>query len=496
MAIRTTRTGQNALLSHLRALLTLQRFNHNLAEAGSQAQPNANVGSDSVSQQGRIEFSKWRKMDSRTLGITRSMISWPSWIVMKVLQSKGFEVYLVGGCVRDLLLNRIPKDFDLITTAALKQIRKQFHHSEIVGRRFPICRVHVKGSVIEVSSFETVAQHAEKEKFLFSQMPKGCDKKDFTRWRNCMHRDFTINSLFFDPFVNKIYDYANGMMDIRSLKLRTLIPAELSFKEDCARILRCLRLAARLSLSFSKETEAAIRKLSPSINNLNKSRMIMELNYMLSYGAAESSLCLLWRFNMLDILLPVHAAYLDQQTRKQSGQSSIMLMKLFFQLDKLVTCDRPSDCILCSILSILDQPKYIALLEALWIRAYYFRSSYIKWVGLLAFHLGLLNKPQHALVVLTFASVLYHGNWKEGVKFARQNAQTPLSFVPEISEACEFISDDELAERVIQLASLVQDSIDILTDEDSLLETMARFPGLPCSGVVSISSLVSSLCIQ
>uniref|UniRef100_A0A5B6ZQ61 Polynucleotide adenylyltransferase n=1 Tax=Davidia involucrata TaxID=16924 RepID=A0A5B6ZQ61_DAVIN len=455
----------NALLSRLKALLTLQRFNHTLAEDGLQAKYHADMGSDSVFEQGQIDISKWRKVDSRTLGITRSMISSPSWIVLKVLQSKGFEAYLVGGCVRDLLLNRIPKDFDVITTAALKQIKKQFHRAEIVGRRFPICIVHVKGSVIEVSSFETVAQHAtDKEKFLFSQMPSGCDKKDHVRWRNCMHRDFTINSLFYDPFVNKIYDYVNGMMDLRSLKLRTLIPAQLSFKEDCARILRGLRIAARLGLSFSKETETAICKLSSSIICLAKSRIMMELNYMLSYGAAESSLCLLGRFNLLDILLPFQAAYLSQQTSKQSGESSVMFMKLFFNLDKLVTCDQPSDCSL--------------------------------WVGLLAFHLALVNKPQDALVVWTFASVMYHGEWKEGVKFARKRAQAQTSFVPEISEACDFVSDDELAGRVSQLAQLVQYSVDTLTETDRLLETMARFPELQCSGLVFVPKKTGNFVAQ
>ncbi|KAA8532059.1 hypothetical protein F0562_006799 [Nyssa sinensis] len=264
-----------------------------------------------------------------------------------------------------------------------------------------------------------------------------------------------VNSLFFDPFVNKIYDYANGMMDLKSLKLRTLIPAQLSFKKDCARILRGLRIAARLGLSFSKETETAIRKLSPSIMQLAKCRIMLELNYMLSYGAAGPSLCLLWRYNLLDILLPFQAAFLSQQTSRQSGGSSVMFMKLFFNLDKLVSCDRPSDCSL--------------------------------WVGLLALHLALVNNPQDALVVWTFASVLYHGEWKNGVKFAREHAQAQISFVPEISEACDFISDDELADRVSQLAQLVQDSIDALTETDRLLETMARFPDSQCSGLVFVS---------
>ncbi|KAI8031148.1 Poly(A) polymerase I [Camellia lanceoleosa] len=415
----------NAILSRLKALLTIQRINHTLAETGVQAQYYADVVSGSVLEQGKIDTSKWRKLDSRSLGITRSMISSSSWIVVKVLQSEGFQAYLVGGCVRDLLLNKVPKDFDVITTAALKEIKKKFNRCEIVGRRFPICQVHVKGSIVEVSSFETVAEHTkEKKEFLLSQMPHGCDVKDFIIWRNCMHRDFTINSLFFDPFVNEIYDYANGMMDLKSLKLRTLIPAQLSFEEDCARILRGLRIAARLGLSFSKETEIAIRKLSSSVTSLAK------------------------------------AAYLAQQAREPYCQSSAMLMKLFFNLDKLFTCDQPADCRL--------------------------------WVGLLAFHLALVNNPQDALVVWTFASVLYHARWKEGVKFAREHAQGSVIFIPEILEACNIMSEDELAERVTQLARVVQDSVDALTETDCLHQAMSRFPDSPSPGLVFVSRKMRS----
>ncbi|KAI8536838.1 hypothetical protein RHMOL_Rhmol10G0287200 [Rhododendron molle] len=446
---------RNPLSSRIKALLTPLRLDRTLAESWAQTQFHASMGSASALERGKVDMSNWRKLDSRILGLTQSMISSSSLIVLKILQGAGFDAYLVGGCVRDLLLNKVPKDFDVVTTATLKQIKKEFYRCLIVGQRFPICHVHVRGSVVEVSSFETAAKNGkEKQKTIFSQMPPGCDKKDFVRWRDSMRRDFTINSLFFDPFVNKIYDYTGGMMDLRTLKLQTLIPAQLSFKEDCARILRGLRIAARLGLSLSKETEIAIHKLSSSIAKLSKTRIMLELNYMLSYGAAEPSLCLLQRFNLLDILLPFHAAYLAQHDSNHSCQSSMMLMKLFFNLDKLVTCDRPSDCRL--------------------------------WVGLLAFHLALVNHPQDALAVWTFASVLYHGTWKEGVKFAIEHAQALTSFIPEISEVHHNRTEDELAQRVTQLASLVQDSIGALTETDNLVDKMSRFPDFPCSDVVFV----------
>ncbi|KAJ7944068.1 Poly(A) polymerase [Quillaja saponaria] len=449
------RRNSNGLLSHLKSLINLQRFNHTFIEGRLQTRLYRKMDSDYVASGESIDVSKWKEVNASRFGITRDMISLPARIVLKILRNEGFDAYLVGGCVRDLILNRIPKDFDVITTATLQQIKKKFYHAMIVGRRFPICRVHVKGSVIEVSSFETVAHNDTKRKEVpFFRMPYGCKEKDFLRWKNCLHRDFTINSLFFDPFTNKIFDYTNGLEDLRSLKLQTLISAQVSFKEDCARILRALRIAARLGLSLSRGIEKAIFNLSPSVERLDKSRTMMEVNYMLSYGAAEPSLCFLWKFQLLKILLPFQAAYLDQQTSKQSSQSSSMLMKLFFHLDKLVACDRPSDCSL--------------------------------WVGLLAFHLALVNNPQDALVIWAFGSVLYHGEWKEGVKFVRERAEEYVNFVPEILDYCECKSDEELAEQVTELASLVLDSVAALTETKSLSEAMSRYPSLPCSGLVFI----------
>ncbi|XP_019182514.1 PREDICTED: uncharacterized protein LOC109177585 isoform X1 [Ipomoea nil] len=454
MAAISQPARRTLLLPRLKALVTLQKFNQTSAGDGIQLESTTDRAADSNFQPGKIEFSNWRKLDARHFGITGSRISPSSWVVLNVLKKKGFKAYLVGGCVRDLILNRIPKDFDVITTARLNEIKKQFYRAEIVGRRFPICRVHIRGSVVEVSSFDTVANKGDETKRKNSfvpRMPKGCNESDVIRWRNSLHRDFTINSLFYDPFVYQIYDYANAMADIKSQKLRTLIPAQLSFEEDCARILRGLRLAARLKFSFSMETETAIWKLSPSVMSLDKSRLMMEVNYMLSYGAAVPSLCLLQKYNLLEVLLPFHAAYLTQQADKQSSDTS-MLMKLFSSLDQLVSCERPA------------------------------RESL--WVALLAFHLTLVNNPQPKLVVLTLASVMYHRNWKQGVEFARQHVKAASLYVPEISDSDGSMSEDELAKRVENMA--VQ--VNMLTDADNLREVTSKFSGSSHSGLVFVSN--------
>lgn len=111
-------------------------------------------------------------------------------------------------------------------------------------------------------------------------------------------------------------------------------------------------------------------------------------------------------------------------------------------------------------------------------------------IGLLAFHLALVNNPQEALVIQAFASALYHGNWKEGVKFSKEHAKMHANFVPEIVESSDLQSDEQLAEAVTLLAYLVQDSIVALNETECLLQSMSRYPVSPSSGFVSTSTAV------
>lgn len=107
----------------------------------------------------------------------------------------------------------------------------------------------------------------------------------------------------------------------------------------------------------------------------------------------------------------------------------------------------------------------------------------------MAFHMALITHPQHVFVILTFASVLYHANWKEAVKFAEKHSEDAAVYGPELSDSHGSISEDELAKKVAQLAVQVQKSINILADRDSLLEAMSKFPGAPCSGLVGKHTL-------
>ncbi|CAL5338079.1 hypothetical protein CsSME_00021552 [Camellia sinensis var. sinensis] len=409
---------------------------------------------------GDCNAPEWKKLSSKDLGIRTSMIGKPTRLVLNGLRKKGYQVYLVGGCVRDLILKRIPKDFDIITSAELKEVLRTFPQCEVVGKRFPICHVHVDDTIVEVSSFSTAGRKFEKNSNYGLKKPRGCNEGDFIRWRNCLHRDFTINGLMFDPFAKVVYDYMGGIEDIKKAKVRSVIPASTSFVEDCARILRGLRIAARLGFRFTRETAHYVRELSSSVLRLDKGRILMEMNYMLAYGSAEPSLRLLWKFGLLEILLPVQAAYFVSQGFRRRDTRSNMLLSMFSSLDKLLAPDRPCHCSL--------------------------------WIGVLAFHKALVDHPQDPLVVAAFSIAVHSGgSILEAIKIARRISQPHDMTYDELLEPGSIDSDDALINEVMDLAISVKTALCKMTDEHFVSRAMIEYPQAPHSDLVFISLALS-----
>ncbi|KAF5730989.1 hypothetical protein HS088_TW19G00592 [Tripterygium wilfordii] len=374
---------------------------------------------------------EWKKLNSKDLGIRTSRIPEPTRKVLNVLKDRGYEVYLVGGCVRDLILNRIPKDFDILTSAELEKVVGMFSFCSIVGRRFPICHVNIDGTIVEVSSFST-----SREKFTGDVNHElvrhfGNDEKNVDRWRNCLQRDFTINGLMFDPYSKEVYDYTRGIEDIRKAKVRTVIPASTSFQEDCARILRAVRIAARLGFRFSNKTAYFVKSLSPSILRLDKARLLMEVNYMLAYGSAEASLRLLWRFKLLELLLPIQARYFVRQGFGRHDTRSNMLLAVFSNLDKLLGPDRPCHSSL--------------------------------WVGILAFHEALSEHPRDTSVIAAFSLAVHNGgDMSEAVDITKRITRPHDISFPELSEP-QNLDSQELINEVMHLADSVKDALTKMT---------------------------------
>ncbi|KAK9113357.1 hypothetical protein Syun_020154 [Stephania yunnanensis] len=404
-----------------------------------------------------VRGPEWKKLSSKDLGIRASMIAKPTRVVLSELKKKGYEVYLVGGCVRDLILRRIPKDFDIITSAELAAVKKTFAACEIVGKRFPICHVHIGGTIVEVSSFSTSRRKPGRGWIDFPRKkPPGCDVQDFLRWKNCIGRDFTINGLMFDPYAKLVYDYMGGMEDIKRSKVRTVIPAFTSFQEDCARILRAVRIAARLGFRFSKETAQSVKNFSCSVLKLDKGRLLMEMNYMLAYGSAEASLRLLWRFGLLELLLPIQAAYFVSQGFRRRDRRSNMLLSLFSNLDRLLAPDRPCHSSL--------------------------------WVTIFAFHKAIVDHPREPAVVAAFSLAIHNGgDLLEAVNIARRISKAHDSSFPELLETNDLDSDGAFINEVLALAASVKTALSMMTDETFVSRAMAKYPQAPYSDLVFIS---------
>ncbi len=187
--------------------------------------------------------------------------------IIERLQKKGHPTYLVGGCVRDLLLGIHPKDFDVVTSAHPRQIRRIISNSYVIGRRFCLVLVKRGEDQFEVSTFrnsnasEYDSKSSEKQKNVLKDNLFGTPIEDAHR------RDFTINSLFYDPFQKKIIDYCNGLKDIQARVIRMIGDPYVRIPEDPIRILRSLRLAHKLQFSIHPLLRQAISHLSESISS-------------------------------------------------------------------------------------------------------------------------------------------------------------------------------------------------------------------------------------
>ncbi|EMO54400.1 polynucleotide adenylyltransferase PcnB [Leptospira noguchii] len=210
--------------------------------------------------------------------IRKNMIDEDAVKIIHRLNKFGFKAYIVGGGVRDLLLGRKPKDFDVVTNATPNQIKKIFNNCRIIGRRFKIVHILFRGKVIEVSTFRSLPDYrlgkaVEDQDYLIKR-----DNKFGTPQEDAARRDFTINSLYYDVRNDSIIDYVGGFEDIRNKVLRVIGDPDISFREDPVRMLRAVKFAEILGLNIEKITAKAIRKHKAELEKASSSRMLEEYN--------------------------------------------------------------------------------------------------------------------------------------------------------------------------------------------------------------------------
>ena len=218
--------------------------------------------------------------------------------VLYRLKNAGFIAYLVGGGVRDLLVGRKPKDFDISTSAHPQQVKKLFRNCFIIGRRFRLCHVRFGKKVIEVSTFRKQAEAAEGETLIRQDNTFGTPEEDAFR------RDFTANAIFYDIATFSLIDFVGGLEDVKERVIRTIGDPAVRFREDPVRMLRAVSLASRLGFSIDRDSVDAIRAMRGEIVKSSPARLLEEFYKVLRAGAARETFGLLHALGLLAYLLP------------------------------------------------------------------------------------------------------------------------------------------------------------------------------------------------
>jgi poly(A) polymerase len=217
--------------------------------------------------------------------------------ICRVLRDAGHQAYLVGGCVRDLVLGREPEDFDVATDARPERVQELFPASLAVGAQFGVILVEEEGAQVEVATFRSDIGYSDgrhPDQVVYSQHPD----------EDVQRRDFTINGLLMEPRTGEVLDFVGGLEDLRCCLIRAIGEPEKRFAEDKLRMVRAVRFAARFAFTIEPATFAAVQKLAPAVVQVSAERLRDELTKLLTEGAARRGFELLDESGLLEVLLP------------------------------------------------------------------------------------------------------------------------------------------------------------------------------------------------
>ncbi|MFT5427033.1 MAG: poly(A) polymerase [Gammaproteobacteria bacterium] len=270
-------------------------------------------------------------------GVSRSEISENALKVLYRLNNAGYQAYLVGGGVRDILLGLKPKDFDVATDAHPEQVRELFRNCRLIGRRFRLAHVHFGREIIEVSTFRASHNDAvdgeghEEDGRIIRDNVYG--KLDDDVWR----RDFTVNALYYNIEDYSIVDYVGGIEDIKNKQLRMIGIAEDRYQEDPVRMLRAVRFSIKLGFSIHPLSEQPIQDLAPLLKEIPEARLFEEFLKLFMSGQSEVTFHRLRDYGLFAILFP--------QTEKLLNDGDEFIRKLlsaaFINTDKRLVEDKP-----------------------------------------------------------------------------------------------------------------------------------------------------------
>ena len=250
-------------------------------------------------------------------GISRDDIHPCALKVTRTLRAEGYAAFVVGGAVRDLLLKREPKDFDIATDATPDQVRALFRRARAIGRRFQIVHVYCGADTIEVTTFRAPPE-ADADA-LHQQAADGMLLRDNVfgnQVEDAARRDFTVNALYYDPHDETIWDYHEGVADAKKRVLRMIGDPATRFREDPVRMLRAARFSAKLGFHIEAATRAPIAQLAPMLERIPSARIYDEMMKLLLSGHAERGVHQLRAEGLHHGILPILDSVLDNPDHK------------------------------------------------------------------------------------------------------------------------------------------------------------------------------------
>ena len=248
--------------------------------------------------------------------LSRDMINRDAQKVVDVLQKAGFEAYVVGGCVRDLLIGLKPKDFDVATSAKPWEVKELFRRSRIIGRRFQIVHVQFGREIIEVTTFRSNSSSQTSSKNHRQQTDSGMLTRDNvfgTVEEDASRRDLTVNALYYDPGDNSIHDFTHGLADMENKIIRIIGDPETRFREDPVRLLRVARFAAKLGFDIEPQTATPMKHRAADLQQVSPPRLFDETLKLFMSGQGLETFKLLLEYKLFDHIVPQLAPMLNDR---------------------------------------------------------------------------------------------------------------------------------------------------------------------------------------
>ncbi len=265
--------------------------------------------------------------------VSRSQISENALKVLYRLQKEGFDAYLVGGCVRDLLLGREPKDFDVVTNADPDQVRKVFRNCRLIGRRFRLAHVHFGREIIEVATFRGAGEEQNDKQVLNNEGRLLRDNVYGTIEEDVWRRDFTVNALYYNIKDFSVVDYVGGMADHKTGTLRLIGDPDMRFREDPVRMLRAVRFAVKLGFKLDQECEKAIHNDAQLLVGIPSARLYDEAIKLFLSGYALQTFEMLRHYGLFQVLFPSTE---DSLAVEENGFPRLLLIKALENSDSRI----------------------------------------------------------------------------------------------------------------------------------------------------------------